>query len=541
MRSLRGNPWAILLTLSLGFFMTLLDLTIVNIAVPSMLDSLGASLDEVLWVINSYVLVLAVLLITAGRLGDLRGQRNMFALGVVIFTVASLACGLAPNAALLIAFRAVQGLGAAFLMPQTMAIIVAVFPPQNRGAALGVWGAVAGLATVAGPTLGGLLVTVADWRWIFFVNVPIGVVVLVMTYLFVPDTRFERRHRLDLVGVALATVALFCLTFALTEGQRFDWNGWIWGLMVAFVVLLAVFLLHQRGRQDREPLVPFALFRDRNFTVLNLVAALVSVGIIGFFFPLTIYLQSVLGYSALKAGLVMAPMSLISMVLSPFAGRLTDRVGGKFVLMGGLTLFALGGLWLTLLADTATNWPTLQPAIAVMGVGFGFIFAPMATEALRGISPQMAGAAAGVNNTNRQLGSAIGSAAVGALLQHRLVATLADEAQQRSGALPADVRTGFVQGFRDAGRAGLEVGGGQAPVSAPDGVPAAVAREVARIGREVYTHGYVDAMHPAMVLPIAATGLAALACLLLQRRTAHHAPAGTAGRAQVPAEPVEQA
>src|SRR5689334_20303732 len=166
MHSLRGNPWAVLVTLSLGFFMTLLDLTIVNIAIPSMIDALHASLDEVLWVVNAYVLVLAVLLITAGRLGDLRGQRNLFALGVAVFTVASLACGLAPNPTFLIAFRAAQGLGAALLMPQTMAIIIATFPAERRGTALGIWGAVAGLATVAGPTLGGLLVTVADWRWI---------------------------------------------------------------------------------------------------------------------------------------------------------------------------------------------------------------------------------------------------------------------------------------------------------------------------------------------------------------------------------------
>ncbi|MGH3391793.1 MAG: MFS transporter, partial [Actinomadura sp.] len=172
MRKWHGNPWAILVTLSLGFFMTLLDLTIVNIAVPSMIENLDASLDEVLWVINGYVLILAVLLITAGRLGDLRGQRSVFITGVAVFTVASLLCGLAPTAALLIAARVLQGLGAALLMPQTMAIIVATFPPERRGAAMGVWGAVAGLATIAGPTVGGLLVSAFDWPWIFFVNVP---------------------------------------------------------------------------------------------------------------------------------------------------------------------------------------------------------------------------------------------------------------------------------------------------------------------------------------------------------------------------------
>src|SRR6266851_7009138 len=175
MTKLRGNPWAVLVVVSLGFFMTLLDLTIVNIAIPNMIDKLHASLDDVLWVLNAYALVLAVLVITAGRLGDLFGPRTMFAAGVALFTAASAACGLAPSAGWLIAFRAVQGLGAAMLMPQTLAIITMIFPAERRGAAFGIWGAVAGVATVAGPTVGGLLVTVLDWRWIFFVNLPIGI------------------------------------------------------------------------------------------------------------------------------------------------------------------------------------------------------------------------------------------------------------------------------------------------------------------------------------------------------------------------------
>ena len=333
-----GNPWAILITLSLGFFMTLLDLTIVNIAIPSMITSLDASLDEILWVVNAYVLVLAVLLITAGRLGDLRGQRNLFVGGVVVFTLASLACGLAPNPTLLIAFRAVQGAGAAMLMPQTMAIIIATFPSDRRGTALGIWGAVAGLATVAGPTLGGVLVTYASWRWIFIVNVPVGLVVLAMTFAFIPDTRIQREHKLDLLGVAIATAGLFCLTFALIEGQRYSWNGAIIALLVAAAVLAVVFVLQQRSRQDEEPLVPFSLFHNRNFTVINIVASLVSVAILGFFLPYTIYLQSVLGYSAIKAGLILAPMSLIALLLAPIAGKMSDRIGGKYILMTGLTL-----------------------------------------------------------------------------------------------------------------------------------------------------------------------------------------------------------
>ena len=531
MRSLRGNPWAILLTLSFGFFMTLLDLTIVNIAIPSMIDRLDASLDEVLWVVNSYVLVLAVLLITAGRLGDLRGQRKAFAAGVAVFTLASLACGLAGAPGWLIALRAVQGLGAALLMPQTMAIIIATFPAQKRGAALGVWGAVAGLATVAGPTLGGLLVTIADWRWIFFVNIPIGVAVLVMTFAFIPDTRLQRQHRLDLLGVALATASLFCLTFALIEGQRFSWNVGIWALLAASAVFFVIFLVQQRGMQQQEPLVPFVLFHDRNFTVLNLAGALVSVGIIGFFLPLTIYLQSVLGYSALKAGLVLAPMSLISMFIAPAAGHMSDRVGGKYILMAGLLLFAIGGGWLAFSAQVDSNWPAFIPETVLMGVGFGGIFAPLATEAMRGVDPRMAGAASGVNNTNRQLGSVIGSAAVGALLQNRLVASFTDEAHKQAAALPAQFRDRFVDGFESAAKSGLEVGG-QVSSAAPSGVPHQVAAQLNHLGEVVYRNGFVNGMHPTFVLPIVAMVAAALSVVLVTRRTSHHAPSGTAARGE---------
>ncbi len=514
----RGNPWAILLTLSLGFFMTLLDLTIVNIAIPSMTDKLHASLDEVLWVVNAYVLVLAVLLITAGRLGDLWGKKNLFIAGVALFTVASLACGIAQDPTQLIAARALQGLGAALLMPQTMSIIIGVFPPERRGAALGVWGAVAGVSTIAGPTIGGLLVTSLDWRWIFFVNLPIGILVLAMAVPILPGRTPGVRHRFDLVGVLLASAALFCLTFALTEGQKYEWNTGIWGLIGAGLALFVIFVVQQRSRQDGEPLVPFSLFKDRNFTVLNLVGAAVSVGMVGMFLPMTIYLQSVLGFSALKAGLVMAPSSLVSMFLAPVAGRLSDRIGGKFILMGGLTLYGAGMVWIVLVAEVGTDWKAFIPALVVSGIGIGGVFAPMATEATRNVPPRLAGAASGVNNTIRQVGSVLGSAAVGAVLQNQLASSLRDEAATRSAALPADVRPGFVQGFANAAKSGLEVGAGQsgAKQQLPPGVPPNVAHRVHELAGQVFSHGFVHAMKPTMWLPIVVILLSAAACLTLK-------------------------
>ena len=425
----RGNPWAVLLVLSLGFFMTLLDLTAVNVAIPSMIDTLHASLDEVLWVINVYILALAALLITFGRLGDAYGPRTLFIGGVAVFTVASVLCGLAQDPAQLITARAVQGLGAAALVPQTMAMIMGTFPPQRRGTALGVWGAVAGVATIAGPTLGGLLVSTAGWRWIFFVNVPIGVAVLVLAVVLVPDLRRAAAgHALDLPGVGLVTVALLCLTFALTEGQRYDWNAGIWALLGGGVLLLAGFLIHQRARQDGEPLLPFALFRHRDFAVMSFVSATVQVGMIGLFLPVMIYLQSVLGFSALEAGLVMAPSMVVSAVLSPIAGRLADRFGGKYLLMAGLALFAAGLAWLAAVAGVGSAWWEFQPALIVAGAGIGGVFGPMVTVALYGVEPRMAGAASGVLNTIRQIGTVIGSAAVGAVLQSRLASAQPDEA-----------------------------------------------------------------------------------------------------------------
>ncbi|GAA2162378.1 DHA2 family efflux MFS transporter permease subunit [Actinomadura napierensis] len=511
----RGNPWAILLTLSLGFFMTLLDLTIVNIAIPSMIDKLDASLDEVLWVVNAYILVLAVLLITAGRLGDLWGKKNLFIAGVALFTLSSLACGISQDPAQLIAARAVQGLGAALLMPQTMSMIISVFPAERRGTALGVWGAVAGVSTIAGPTIGGLLVTSLDWRWIFFVNLPIGIIVLAMAVPILPAHIPTVKHRFDIAGVLLASAGLFCLTFALTEGQKYDWNEGIWGLIAAGLALFAIFYMYQRTQQDREPLVPFSLFRDRNFTILNFVGAAVSIGMIGMFLPMTIYMQSVLGFSALKAGLVMAPSSVVSMFLAPVAGKLSDRIGGKFILMGGLTLYAIGMLWLVLVAEVGTSWTAFIPALVVAGFGIGGVFAPMATEATRHVPPHLAGAASGVNNTVRQIGSVLGSAAVGAVLQNQLASSLKDEAATRAAALPPDVRPGFVKGFAGAAKGGLEVGAGQTGTQQklPPGVPANVVHRVQEVAGQVFTHGFVHALKPTMVLPIVVVLASAAACL----------------------------
>ncbi|MCX4594140.1 MFS transporter [Streptomyces sp. NBC_01549] len=508
-----GNPWAILITLSLGFFMTLLDLTIVNIAIPDMGQDLDASLDEILWVVNAYTLALAVLLITAGRLGDLRGKRNLFLAGVALFTLASLACGLARDPAQLIAFRAVQGLGAALLMPQTLSIIAEVFPADRRGAAMGVWGVVAGVSGALGPIIGGELITHLDWRWIFFVNLPLGVVVLGLAVAIIPGSRRTVGHRLDTLGVLLASGALFCLAFGLTEGQRYDWNAWIWSLFGAAALLFAAFLRHERGQQGDDPLVPFSLFKDRNFTLINFVGVTVSFGVVGMFLPLTIYLQSVLGFSALKSGLVLLPLALGSFVTAGPAGVLADKIGGKFILMTGLLAWTAALVWIVAATDVGSSWTAVAFPLFLAGLGAGCTFAPMATEVMRNVPARLSGAASGVNNALRQVGSVLAGAVVGAVLQARLASSLTDQARQRAGQLPAAYREGFVGGFSQAG---TDVNARQA-ARLPKGVPHDIADRMRALGGQVFGHGFVHAMGPAVLVSAAVLLTGALACLAVRR------------------------
>jgi EmrB/QacA subfamily drug resistance transporter len=512
----RGNPWAVLLVLSLGFFMTLLDLTIVNIAIPDMMRRLGASLDDVLWVLNAYALVLAVLVITAGRLGDLLGPKMLFVWGIALFTLASAACGLAPNAAFLIAFRAVQGIGAAMLLPQTLALITIIFPADRRGTAMGIWGAVAGVATIAGPTLGGLLVTALDWRWIFFVNLPIGVIVFAAALVIIPEIKPGRRHQLDLPGVALATLALLGICYGLVEGQSYNWDAGIWASMGGGVLMIAVFLLYQRARQQNEPLVPFALFRSRNFSIMNIVAFTLAIGMLGIFLPFTIYLQSALGFSALKAGLTMAPSSLVMIPAAPLSGRLTDRIGGKYILMSGLILFGAGMGWAVLVATPTSSWYDFLAPMLVAGFGMGCVFPPMTTTAMRDVDPKLAGAASGMLNTMRQVGAVIGTAAVGALLQNRLASSLTAEATRRSVVLPAHVRQAFIGGFAHAASFQTGTSSGAA---VPKGTPPSLAAEVTKLGAQVFSYGYVHAMRWTMLMPIVVIALAATSCLAVSRRS----------------------
>jgi EmrB/QacA subfamily drug resistance transporter len=516
----RTNPWLLLVVLTTGFFMILLDTTIVNVAIPAMSASLNTTFDQILWVLNAYILVYAVLLITAGRLGDLFGQRSVFAIGLFVFTAASALCGFSQNVGELIAARIIQGVGGALLTPQTLAIITSLFPPERRGAAFGLWGAVAGLATVTGPTVGGALITYIDWRWIFFINVPIGIAALIATFLIIPDLRPGRSHGLDVLGVILATAGLFAILFGLIEGQRYSWGEFAYGvtipeIIVAGAALLVVFTVWER--YQAEPLVPLSLFAERNFAVANWIAAAISFGLLGLILPITIYLQSVRGFSALTAGLTLAPMSLTSMVFAPVAGRMADRFGGKYILTAGITLFSIGFGTLTYVAGPDSTWLTfLLPAI-IAGAGMGMTFAPMTTVAMRNISPRVAGAASGVLNTTRQLGAAIGSAVVGALLQNHLATTLHDQAVSHAASLPIAFRAQFISAFSNVASNGFEIGTGQSGAKLPAGIPAAVVSQISALAHDVFVTAYIEAMKSTLVVPIAFLAFTAVTTLLIRR------------------------
>ena len=522
MASARTNPWLVLVVLTTGFFMILLDTTIVNVAIPAMSTALNTTLDQILWVLNAYILVYAVLLITAGRLGDLFGQRTIFAIGLFVFTVASALCGFSQNPTQLIAARILQGVGGALLTPQTLAILTSIFPPERRGAAFGIWGGVAGLATVAGPTIGGALITYIDWRWIFFINVPIGIAALVATFAIIPDLRPGRHHGWDLVGILIATTGLFGIVFGLIEGERYQWGQiesypiTIPEVIGAGAVLIVLFIIWERFQA--EPLVPLSLFADRNFAVANWISAAISFGMLSMFLPFTIYLQSARGFSALAAGLTLAPMSLTSMVTAPFAGRFADRVGGKYILMAGISLFTIGMGSIAFVAGPDSTWINfLAPAI-VAGLGIGMTFAPMTTVAMRNIEPRVAGSASGVLNTIRQLGAAIGSAVIGALLQNQLATTLHNQAVSHASALPAAFRAQFIAAFTNVSSKGFEIGAGESGARLPSNIPPAVAQQVNEVAHAVFVSAYIDAMKTTFILPIAFLALTALTTLLIKRR-----------------------
>ncbi|AKT52681.1 DHA2 family efflux MFS transporter permease subunit [Arsenicicoccus sp. oral taxon 190] len=460
--------------------MILVDSTIVTVAMPALMSGLHADIGQAVWVTSAYLLAYAVPLLITGRLGDRFGPKRVYLVGLTIFTLASLWCGLTTTITALIVARVVQGLGAALMSPQTMSVITRLFPPQTRGQAMGLWGAVAGVATLVGPILGGVLVDSLGWEWIFFVNVPVGVLALVLAVRLVPhlDTH---PHRFDWFGVALSAVGLFCIVFAIEEGHSYDWGTisgpvTVWRLLILGVLVMAGFVVWQ-WRQRGEPLVPLRLFRDRNFSVANVAITTVGFAVTATMFPIMIWAQSVRGLSPTGAALLMAPMAVISGGLAPVVGRLVGRAHPRLLAGFGLGCYAVSLVWLrgVLHADTAL-WEILLPA-ALLGVANGFMWAPISTSATANLERHQAGAGSGVYNTTRQIGSVLGSAAIALAMQDRLAAHLPGHA------------------------------GGAAPTAGPGGghMPAAVAQ------------AFSDAMGDSLLVPAVVIAVGALVALGFER------------------------
>ena len=444
-RSGSENPWNALWAMLIGFFMIMVDSTIVTVANPTIMADLRIDYATVVWVTSVYLLGFAVVLPVAGRLGDRYGTRNLYLIGLAVFTAASVWCGLAGSAAMLISARLAQGLGAGVLTPQTLSTITRIFPAHRRGVALSLWGATAGVASLVGPLAGGALVGGLGWEWIFFVNVPIGIVGLALAAWLIPALPTQA-HRFDLLGVALAGAGMFLVVFGLQEGQDAHWQPWIWATVVAGVGFMTLFVYWQ-SVNVHEPLVPLELFGDRDFTLCNLGVAIVSFVTTGMALPLTFYAQRVCGLSPLRSALLIAPMAVCSGGLAPFVGRIVDRHHPRSILGFGFSVLAIALTWLSFEMTPSTPiWRLVLP-YAATGVGMAFVWSPLTATATRNLPSRLAGAGSAVYNTIRQLGAVLGSAAMAAFMTSRISAEMPPQRPSGDGVgslrLPAFLRGPF--------------------------------------------------------------------------------------------------
>jgi EmrB/QacA subfamily drug resistance transporter len=412
------DRWITLVVVSAATAMLLLDVTVVNVALPVIGADLDASFDELQWVIDAYALTLAATLLSAGALADRLGRRRVFAVGLALFTVFSALCGAATSGVVLDFARGLQGVGAAAMFAASLAILAEEFQGRERGFALGVWGAITGAALALGPLVGGALVDAINWRWVFFVNVPIGAALLWMTLRRVPESRDTAPRGLDVGGLVTFGAAAFLLTFALIRGNVDGWgSATVAGSLAAAVALLAAFVVIERGGDS--PMLPPALFRIPAFTGTAVVAFAQSFALYPLFLFLAIYLQGILGHSPTGTGLRLLPLTLVLLAVAPLSGRLTSRVELRVPLVSGLVLIA-GSLLLMRGPDPAAGWTDLLPGFVVGGVAIGVISPALAAAMVGVLSQERSGLASGVNNTFRQLGIAVGIAALGAIFQHHV-------------------------------------------------------------------------------------------------------------------------
>jgi EmrB/QacA subfamily drug resistance transporter len=435
-----NKKWWTLAAVSFGLFMIMLDNTIVNVALPTIQKSLHLKVSELEWVVTGYALTFGALMLTGGKLADLMGRRLMFVVGLVIFTLSSLGCGLAGSATVLIAARVVQGVGAALMNPSTLSIITVTFPPKQRGTAIGIWAGVSALALAIGPLAGGLITEHVNWNWIFFINVPIGALAILAAFAFIEESRdTSLEQRPDLAGQLTSALGLFALSYGLIEANTYGWtSGRILGAFALAAVSLVSFVLLEL--RQRLPMLDLSLFRNRGFAGANTVMLLVGLAMFGVFFYVSLYVQQVLGYSPVQAGASFLPWTLLIILLAPQAGRLSDRFGPRPFVTGGLLIVA-GSLFIfSRLGVHETFW-NLLPAMILGGIGMSGAMAPTTAAAMASVRPEKAGVGSAVLNSMRQVGGSLGIAIMGAIVASGINSSIA------SGH-PRPVA--FVSGFQSA-------------------------------------------------------------------------------------------
>ena len=410
-----NRKWWTLAAVSFGLFMIMLDNTIVNVALPTIQRDLKIGISELEWVVNGYALTFAVRMLTGGKLADMLGRRRIFIVGLLIFTAASFACGMAPNAHFLIGARVVQGAGAALMNPATLSIITATFPPRQRGMAIGIWAGTSAMALAIGPLVGGLITQYVDWSWIFFINVPVGVLGIVVARLVIDESRdTSQEQRLDLPGLITSAVGLFGLTYGLIEANAYGWTSprilACFGIAIVGLTVFALLELHQRN-----PMLDLGLFKNSTFTGSNVTMMLVALAMFGVFFYVSLFVQNILGYSPTRAGAVFLPMTVLIILIAPAAGKWSDRVGSRWLVGAGMTLVG-GSLLIFAQLHLGSDFWDLLPGLIIGGVGMGLTMTPTTAAAMGSVAVDKAGVGSAVLNSMRQVGGALGIAIMGAIV-----------------------------------------------------------------------------------------------------------------------------
>jgi EmrB/QacA subfamily drug resistance transporter len=415
------NPWVVLVLICLAQFMVVLDATIVNVALPSIQTDLHLSDGGLQWIINAYTLVFGGFLLLGGRLGDLLGRKRLFLVGLVIFTGASLACGLAPSVGFLIGARVVQGVGGAIMNPATLSIITATFPPRQRGMAIGIWAGVSAMALAIGPLVGGILTEYVHWSWIFFINVPVGIVGIAVTRWAVDESRdTSHEQRLDLPGLITSGVGLFALTYGLIEANNYGWtSARIVALFVFAILMLGLFVALEH--RQRLPMLDLSLFRNMTYTGANVAMLLVTLAMFGIFFYNSIFIQRILGYSPVQTGAIFLPMTVLIILVAPQAGKLTDRIGARWLIGVGLSFVTLSLILFAQLEPGSTFWDIL-PGLLTGGFGMALTMTPTTAAAMGSVPVDKAGVGSAVLNAFRQVGGSLGIAIMGAVVASQISA-----------------------------------------------------------------------------------------------------------------------